>query len=97
MSILGSLFKKKPVITADDPVFGHITFQQGIWTFIPNPPTDGFMVSVDAPESGPSQLQRDFFQKVRAILSNFERRARDFIRSRVEAGVDVSLLSVYSV
>jgi len=97
MNLFGSLFKKKMVIASDDRVFGQITFEQGIWTFIPNPPTEGFMITVDAPESGPSQLQRDFFQKVRASLSEFERRTRDFMRSRVEAGVDVSRLSVYSV
>jgi len=97
MSIFGSLFKKKPVIAADDPVFGRITFEQGIWTFIPNPPTEGFMITVDALESGPSQLQRDFFQKVRTSLPDFEQRARDFMRSRVDPGVEVSSLSVYSV
>jgi hypothetical protein len=97
MSNFGSLFKKKPVVAADDPVFGRITFEQGIWTFIPNPPTEGFMITVDAPESGPSQLQRDFFQTIRASLSDFEQRARDFMRSRVDAGVEVSSLSVYSV
>ena len=97
MSIFGSLFKKKPVIAADDPVFGHITFEQGIWTFTPNPPTEGFMITVDAPESGPSQLQRDFFQKVRASLPDLERRARDFMRSRVDPGIEGSSLSAYSV
>ena len=97
MGIFHSLFQKKPVVAADDPLFGHITFEQGIWTFIPNPPTEGFMITVDAPESGPSQLQRDFFQKVRASLPDFEQRARDFMRSRVDAGVEVSSHSVYSV
>jgi len=52
---------------------------------------------VDALESGPSQLQRDFFQKVRTSLPDFEQRARDFMRSRVDPGVEVSSLSVYSV
>ena len=97
MSLFDALFKKKPVVAADDPVFGHITCDQGIWTFIPNPPTEGFMITVDAPESGPSQLQRDLFQMVRASLSDFEQCARDFMRSRVDAGVEVSSLSLYAV
>ncbi len=97
MNIFGSLFKKKPVLAADDPAFGRITFEQDIWTSIPTPAVNGFMIAVDAPESGPSQLQRDFFQKVRARLSEHEQRAREFMRSRVDAGVDVSRLSVYSV
>lgn len=97
MGFLGNLFKRKPVITADDPVFGHITFEQGIWTYIPNPPTQGFMITVDAPESGPSQSQRDLIQKIRSGLSDFEQCARDYIGSRVDPGVEVSHLSVYSV
>jgi hypothetical protein len=97
MGLFGSLFKKKPVVAIDDPVFGHITFDQGIWTFIPDPPNDGFMITVDAPDSGPSQVQRDFFQTVRAGLPEFEQRARDFMRSRIDEGLQVSTLSVYSV
>ncbi|MFO1492518.1 MAG: hypothetical protein U1F77_01455 [Kiritimatiellia bacterium] len=97
MSIFVNLFKKKPVIAADDPVFGRITFEQGIWAFIPKSPTEGFMITVDASESGRSQLQRDVFQKIRASLSDFELRARDFMRTRVEPGVEVADLSVYSV
>lgn len=97
MSIFGRLFKKKSVIAVDDPVFGYVTFEQAIWTFVPNPPTEGFMITVDAPETGPSQLQRDFFQMIRASLPECERVAREFMRSRVDAGVEVSSLSVYSV
>jgi hypothetical protein len=92
-----TLFRKKAIIRADDPAFGHITFERGIWAFIPSPQTEGFMITVDAPESGPSQLQRDFFQNIRARLSEFEQHARDFMRSRVDTGVEVSRLSVYSV
>jgi hypothetical protein len=55
------------------------------------------MITVAAPESGPSQLQRDFFQKVRTSLPDFEQGAGGFMRSRVDPGVQVSSLSVYSV
>src|SRR5262245_15323018 len=55
------------------------------------------MITVDAPESGPTQLQREFFQTIRARLSDYERRAREFMHSRVDPGMDVSRLSVYSV
>lgn len=85
------------VITKYDPVFGPLTYEQGIWTFIPKQPNDGFMVTVDAPASGPTQLQGVTFQKVRSCLADFERRARDFIRSRVEQSDDVSHLSIFSV
>jgi len=97
MSILDRLFKKKPAIELGDPVFGRISFDKGIWTFIPIPPTEGFMITIDAPEAGPTQEQRTFFEQVRSRLSEFEQRARDYMRSRVDDGVDVSRLSTYSV
>lgn len=97
MSFLDSFFKKKPVVEADDAIFGHITYDRGIWTFIPKPPADGFMITVDAPESGPSQLQRSFFQKIHSGLLKFEDRARAFIDSHIDERIDKSRLSVYSV
>lgn len=97
MNIFGRLFRKKPVIESCDPIFGRITFQQGIWTFIPSPPTEGFMVTVEAPEAGPTPGQRAFFQHVRSRLAEFEQRARDYVRSRAEDGTGVSRLSTYSL
>jgi hypothetical protein len=97
MSIFDRLFKRKTAISLDDPVFGRLTFEKGIWAFIPNTPTEGFMITVDAPETGPTPRQRGFFQDVRSRLSHFEQLARDFMRSRVDEGVDVPTLSTYSV
>ena len=97
MSILGRLLKKKPAIELDDPEFGHITFNQGIWTFIPNPPIEGFMIAIDAPETGPTQEQRTLFQQVRSRLADFEQHAKDYMRSRADHGVDVARLATYSV
>jgi hypothetical protein len=97
MSILDRLFKMKPSIELDDPVFRHITLDRGIWTFIPNPPTEGFMITVDAPDTGPTPEQRELFQQIRSQLGEFEQRARDYMRTRVDDGIDVSKLSTYSV
>ena len=97
MSLFSSLFKKKPVIALQDPVFGLITYDKGIWTFLPKKPEDGFMTGVDAPEAGPSDQQRSFFSRVHSELSEYERRARDYMTSRVEQSVVVSRLSTYSV
>jgi hypothetical protein len=97
MSILDRLFKKKPAIELDDPVFGHITLHQGIWTFLPTRPEDGFMIGVAAPEAGPSDQQRSLFSRVRSELPEYERHARDYMKSRVDPSVDVSRLSTYSV
>jgi len=85
------------VIESLDPVFGRITCDQGIWTFLPQRPEDGFMIGVDAPEAGPSDAQRAFFSRVRSELPEYERRARDYMASRVEPSVVVSRLSTYSV
>src|SRR5262245_45128897 len=97
VGLFDRLFKQKPIIEADDPVFGHITYKRGVWTFIPRRPTNGFMITVPAPETGPTQSQRSHFQKIRSELPKLEQRARDFMRSRVEQNVDVSSLSVYSI
>lgn len=97
MHFLRKLLKKNPAIAVDDPVFGHITYEQGTWTFIPNPSVGGFMRTISAPESGPSQMQRDFFQMFRRTLPELEKNAREFMRSHIAPGIEVSGLSVYSV
>ena len=96
MSIFDGLFKKKQV-ELDDPVFGHLTFDHGVWTSIPTPPTSGFMITVAAPEVGPTAEQRSFFQHIRSLLPDLQKQARDYMQSRVDQSVDVSRLSVYSV
>ena len=45
----------------------------------------------------PIAVAARLFQKVRTSLPDFERRAREFMRSRVDPGIEVSSLSVYSV
>jgi hypothetical protein len=97
MNLFEKWLNKRPAVEADDAVFGHITYEHGIWTFVPKSPAEGFMIMVDAPESGPSEAQRGVFLKIRVSLSDFERRARDYLQSRVDPGIDVSRLSVYSV
>ena len=97
MGLLSRFFKKKTVIELPDPVFGRITYDQGIWTFLPTKPDDGFMIGVDAPEAGPTERQRAFFSRLRSDLAEYERRARDYMSSRVEPSVMVSELSIYAV
>jgi hypothetical protein len=97
MGLFNHLFKKKPQVELQDPVFGLIRYERGIWTFLPTQPEDGFMIGVDAPEAGPSEQQRAFFGQLRSELSVYERRARDYMVSRVEPSVVVSNLSTYSV
>lgn len=91
------LFQKKPVVELRDPAFGLITFARGIWTFLPTKGEDGFMIGVDAPETGPTERQRVFFCQVLSELAEYERHARDYMASRVQSSVIVSQLSTYSV
>src|ERR1043166_7461097 len=90
MSIFGNLFKRKPALVAEDPVFGPLTHDQGIWTFTPKRPGPGFMITIAAPQTGPAPEQRDFFERVRPNLADLHLRARDFIRSRADEPVNLS-------
>lgn len=80
-----------------DPVFGRLTYERGGWVCVPHGADDGFMVSVEAPECGPSQVQRDIFSGVRTGLAELEQQARKYVASLVDATIDVSTLTVYSV
>lgn len=97
MGWFNRLFKKKPQVELQDPVFGLIRYDRGIWTFLPTKPEDGFMIGVDAPNTGPSEQQRAFFSQLSLKLSDYECRARDYMASRVEPSLAVSKLSTYSV
>ena len=95
MSIFDRIFKRKAVVSLDDPAFGQLTFDHGVWCH--NPPGEDFMISVVAPESGPTEDQRECFRRIRAELAGFEERARTFIRTETNEGIDVSILSTYAV
>lgn len=97
MSWFHNLFKKQPVIRLADAVFGSITFEHGIWTFLPKKPEDGFLIGVDAPQEGPSAGQRAFFCQVRSELAAYEQKAREYMVSHVTSSVKVASLSTYSV
>jgi len=97
MSWFSNLFKKQPVISLADSVFGPITFEHGVWTFLPKKPEDGFLIGVDAPEAGPSAKQRAFFSRVRSELHAYEQKARDYMVPRVDSAVKIAILSTYSV
>jgi hypothetical protein len=97
MGLFSRFFKKKAVVELRDPVFGLITYKRGLWTFLPTKAEDGFMIGVEAPEAGPSTRQRNFFSQVRSELAEYERRAREYMASRVRPPVHVSQLSTFAV
>jgi hypothetical protein len=97
MKFLRRMFRKQEARRCEDPVFGLITHSTGIWEHLPKRVADDFMITIEAPESGPSDLQRECFQKLRPEISNLERQARRFITTEAAEDVDADTLSVYSV
>jgi len=81
----------------EDSVFGRIAFEQGVWIFIPAVGTKGFMVTIVAPASGPSDMQRDCFRQIRSRLAAFQHESLEFIQARLGASINVARLSIYSV
>lgn len=97
MGFLSNWFKRERIVTLHDPVFGYITWEHGIWTFLPEKLTEGFMIEIDAPQTGPTELQRSFFTRLRPALPEYEKRARDYIATKAEPGVIPSELTLYAV
>lgn len=96
MSWFGNPFRKKKTISTTEPTFGDLTFDRGIWAHIPNTPGD-FMITIDASEAGPSIVQREFFEGLRAKLPSLGEIAREHIRRVAESVPNVGSLKVYSV
>jgi hypothetical protein len=81
----------------DDPVFGLIIHKRNIWSHIPDAETDGFMVTIDAPITGPSDMQREHFQKIQSALVTLRQQSLAFIKMKARKSVDARGLSIYSV
>ena len=92
MSLFGWFRNHKVPNAVHDSVLGTITYSDGAWVS-----TEEYMVIVVAPESGPTQIQRDFFENIRTHLPGFERRACAYIGSLGDSNADTAQLSVYSV
>lgn len=97
MGLIRRLFGKRQSQTRDDPDFGSITYHCGIWTHVPDREDLGYMVTICASESGPSDKQRALFRDIRAKLTQLERAAKDFINSEARGELDAAALSVYSL
>lgn len=97
VSIFRKLFTRNALTVIDDPVFGRITFESGLWSFIPQSEGDGHMVVIDAPETGPSPQQRDFYLKISRDLAGWENKARDYMQQRFPSNATVRTLATYAV
>jgi hypothetical protein len=97
MSLIRRLFRRKDARSILDPVFGHLTYDHGVWTHVPKSREEGFMVTVAAPASGPSHAHRLLLERVGQTLPTLEQKAREFIRNVGLSESDVTRLSVYSL
>lgn len=97
MKFLRRIFRKQEAWRLEDPVFGFITHSRGIWEYVPKHVADDFMILIEAPESGPSDLQREFFQRLTPELKNLKHQAEKLIKIEAAEDVDITALSVYSV
>ena len=99
MAWWSNLFKKKERITLDDAVFGMIEFNHGLWCSVIENRIHDFMVMIDARECGPSEFQREFFQRIIGDRSEYERESKVFITSECKSlgvPVDVATLRLYA-
>lgn len=88
--------KKSPPPQITDPVFGLLTFRNGLWITATELSQSGWFTSVDAPLSGPSETQRRLLQKIRANFEVLRGQSLDFIGTHAFASIDVATLSIYS-
>lgn len=90
-----NLFRENPP-TISDFVFGELTFEELFWVHYPSAPDD-LMVSIDAPEAGPSDLQREFHKNLREKLPLLKEIAKDYIQRELNRVMKIPRLSIYSV
>lgn len=92
---------KQPTrLTLEDAVFGQIEFESmqdfGMWCHIPTNDT-GHMITIVAPASGPTQLQRNFYTKLQPDLAALETEAKTFVSNQPNAPANLSRMTLYSV
>ena len=88
--------KRHPPKKLDDPVFGRIEFRDGSWASVPAEAPD-HRIGVDAPETGPTQSQRDFYRALSADLSSRMAECKAFIAAQEDAPSNLSDMTVYFV
>jgi hypothetical protein len=91
------IFGKRIVLRMQDPEFGTIKFERWCWASTKLPGANEFAVSVEAPESGPSELQRQFYRDLRADLAKYKERGLVYVKARTHIPVDVTQLHIYSI
>ena len=55
------------------------------------------MITIYAPKSGPTELQKDFYKRIETNLRILEDRAKEFLLNHNVRGGDVSAFKIYSI
>jgi hypothetical protein len=92
---LANLFQREPPLAVDDSVFGKITFEDGYWSSETPYSPSILTVYVEAPESGPSGIQRDFFKKVMAGFREIEGAGRSFVDAHRNTNVPLNVYTLH--
>jgi hypothetical protein len=100
MSLFRQLFKKVSKRTLQDPAFGSIEFDPShgmdMWCHIPTESGD-HMIVIDAPITGPTQIQQDFYSSLKANLPMRLLESKTFIATQDEVPANLSEMTIYSV
>jgi hypothetical protein len=80
-----------------DPEFGTITFETGSWGCLKTVGAHDFAVWIDAPESGPTEVQRKFFRELQSNLAAYQERGLAYVKAPAHIPTDVAKLHIYSI
>lgn len=80
-----------------DPVFGKIVFEHGVWSSVPRAGSNEFMLTIVAPVTGPSEQHRQLGNKLLCNLAALKNAALEFMKSRGFSSSYLSSLAIYSV
>jgi hypothetical protein len=87
-------------LTREDPVFGMIEFEHGVWSAVRDNGIHAFGFTIEAPESGPSQAQQRFFCRMMQERARYEEQSKAIIVSECQSfdiPVDDASLRLYVV
>jgi hypothetical protein len=100
MKLFRKFFRKPSQPKRDDSVFGPIEFESNhgidMWIHSPSGVDDPIIV-LFAPESGPTQGQRDLYRSLKDRFPKLEAACKEFIGQQEDAPEDVSALKIYAV
>lgn len=97
MTWIRKLFAKPLVI--QDPVFGAMTFDNGIWTALPKSNLE-CMTIVISESSGPTGIQRELFRQIQKRADSLIDYAREFVDrqvGKIDDSINTSRLTVYAI